>query len=140
MLIELRDALLAENPSYNAPRIWKSYSVLDEDVKEPAVNVLTNLIQIVRFAYKKSSKLISLVSSFASRFNLYCGQTQRQLTEAQKEIMKQVAGYIINDSAISAVELNMVNTDLWRQGVKSFNHIIFSEEIQAMSKILLKAA
>ncbi|MDY6401937.1 MAG: type I restriction-modification enzyme R subunit C-terminal domain-containing protein [Synergistales bacterium] len=140
MLIELRDALLAENPSYNAPRIWKSYSVLDENVKEPSVNVLTNLIQIVRFAYKKSSKLISLVSSFASRFNLYCGQTQRQLTEAQKEIMKQVAGYIINDGAISAVELNMVNTDLWRQGVKSFNHIIFSEEIQAMSKILLKTA
>lgn len=140
MLIELRDALLAENPSYNAPRIWKNYSVLDDNIKEPSVNVLTNLIQIVRFAYKKSSKLISLAGSYASRFNLYCGQTQRQLTEAQKEVMKKIAQYVINDGALSVIEINEVDTDLWRRGVKNFTPAEFAEEIQALSKILLKAA
>ena len=104
------------------------------------MNALTNLIQIVRFAFKKNQKLTSLQNGFAQRFNLYCGQVQRELTNDQKEIMRQIAEFVINDGAISVMELNEIATDLWRRGIKAFTAQVLAEEILALSKFLLKTA
>lgn len=146
MLAELRDRLLAESRQYGVYQIWKNYKVLDEtgevddlDVKTN-VNALTNLIQIVRYAYKKNQKLTSLIKGYAQRFSLYCGQAQRVLTDDQKEIMRQIAEFVINDGAISVMELNEIDTDLWRRGVISFTAPVFAEEMQTMSRFLLRAA
>ena len=146
MLTELRDRLLAESRQYGVYQIWKNYKVLDEtgDVEEldvkANVNALTNLIQIVRFAYKKNQKLTSLIRGYAQRFNLYCGQAQRILTDDQKEIMRQIAEFVINDGALSVMELNEIDTDLWRKGVISLGAPALAEEMQAMSRFLLKVA
>lgn len=146
MLSELRDRLLSESRQYGVYQIWKNYKVLDTegnvdelDVKTN-VNALTNLIQIVRYAYKKNQKLTSLINGYAKIFALYCGQQQRVLTEEQVEIMKQVAEFVINDGAISVKELNEIDTDLWRKGVTSFGGKVLAEEMQALSKFLLKVA
>ena len=146
MLAELRDRLLAESRQYGVFQIWKNYKVLDEtgevddlDVKTN-VNALTNLIQIVRYAYKKNQKLTSLIKGYAQRFSLYCGQAQRVLTDDQKEIMRQIAEFVINDGAISVMELNEIDTDLWRRGVISFTAPVLAEEMQTMSRFLLRAA
>ena len=143
MLIELRDRLLAESRQYGVYQIWKN---LDEqgdvevlDGKEN-VNALTNLIQIVRYAYKKNSKLTSLINGYAQRFTLYCGQAQRVLTEDQKDIMQQIAEYIINDGAIMVMELNETDTELWKRAVKSFGGAALASEIQTLSKFILKVA
>ena len=146
MLVELRDRLLAESRQYGVYQIWKNYKLLDEqgDVEaldsKSNVNALTHLIQIVRYAYKKNLKLTSLLSGYAKRFSLYCGQAQHTLTEDQKKIMQQIAEYIINDGAISVGELNQVNTDLWRSAVKSFGVSTLENEIQTLSKFILKVA
>ena len=146
MLSELRDRLLSESRQYGVYQIWKNYKVLDTegnvdelDVKTN-VNALTNLIQIVRYAYKKNQKLTSLINGYAKRFALYCGQQQRVLTEDQVEIMRQVAEFVINDGAISVKELNEIDTDLWRKGVTSFGGKALAEEMQALSRFLLKVA
>ena len=146
MLNELRDRLLSESRQYGVYQIWKNYKVLDTygnvdelDVKNN-VNALTNLIQIVRYAYKKNQKLTSMVKGYAKRFNLYCGQQQRVLTKEQVEIMHQVAEFIINDGAISVQELNEIDTDLWRKGVTNFGGKLLAEEMQTLSKFLLKVA
>ena len=146
MLSELRDRLLSESRQYGVYQIWKNYKLLDTegnvdelDVKAN-VNALTNLIQIVRYAYKKSQQLTSLINGYAKRFALYCGQQQRVLTEDQVDIMRQVAEFIINDGAISVKELNEIDTDLWRKGVTSFGGKVLAEEMQALSKFLLKVA
>lgn len=146
MLVELRDRLISENRQYGVYQLWKSYKILDEegnvdelDIKHN-VNALTNLIQIVRYAYGKNQKLTSLVVGYAQRFSLYCGQNQRVLTEEQVEIMKSIAEYVINDGAISAPELNSVNTDLWRRGVVSFTAPVLDTEMQIMAKFLLRTA
>ena len=102
--------------------------------------MLTNLIQIVRFAYRKNTKLTSLLNGYAQRFSLYCGQAQRVLTEEQKEIMKLIAEYILNEGAISIAELNAVDTDVWRKGVMSFGIPSLSNEMQTLSKFILKVA
>lgn len=146
MLIELRDRLLSESRQFGVYHIWKNYKIIDEvgDVDDldmkTNVNALTNLIQIVRFAYKKSPKLTSLIKGYAQRFSLYCGQAQRTLTEDQTEIMKKIAEFVINDGAISVMELNEIDTDLWRRGAKSFTVPVLAEEMLTMSKFLLKTA
>ena len=146
MLNELRERLRSENPQYGVYQIWKNYKVLDDtgnvdelDVKTN-VNALTNLIQIVRYAYRKNRKLTSLLKGYAQRFNLYCGQAQRVMTADQTEIMRQIAAYVINDGAISVTELNEIDTDLWRRGVIGFTAPVLAEEMQAMSRFLLKTA
>ncbi len=146
MLIELRDRLLSECSHFTASQMWKYYKTLnpanvDELDVKANTKALTNLIQLVRYAYKKNPKLTSLMNGFVQRFNLYCGQMQRDLSEEQVDVMRQIAEFIINDGAITAAELNDIDADLWRQGIRVFGKPqLFGEEITALSRILLKAA
>ena len=146
MLMDLQDKLLMENRQFSVDIIWKNYKTLDgkgevDDLNTSAnVKALTNLIQLVRYAFKKAPRLVSIFSGYTQRFNLYCGQNQRTLTQDQQEIMKQIAEYIINDGAIDDSELNEINTDLWRTAVKGFGIPTLRAEMQSLSKFLLKAA
>lgn len=146
MLTELQDKLIAENGQFTPYYIWKNYKILDNngnveelDTKQN-IRALTHLIQLVRYAYRKSNKLVSLIKGYSQRFSLYCGQAQRELTDDQKEIMKQIADYIIEEGAISIKELNAFDTDLWRKGIKNFGVPVLSEEIITLAKFILKAA
>lgn len=147
MLSELQERLVSENHLFTPYKIWSNYKLLDTDgkvdeldVKQNA-NALTNLIQLVRYAYKKNPNLISLLKGYSQKFTLYCGQAQRMLTDDQKVIMKQIADYVINDGYISARELNEFDTDLWRKAVKSFgNAKALNVEIETLSKFLLRVA
>lgn len=146
MLTELQDKLIAENGQFTPYYIWKNYKILDNDGSvddldtKQSIKALTHLIQLVRYAYKKNDKLVSLIKGYSQRFNLYCGQAQRELTEDQKEIMKQIADYIIEEGSISTTELNSYDTDLWRRAVKSFGIPALTQEIIKLSKFILKAA
>lgn len=146
MLTELQDKLIAENGQFTPYYIWKNYKILDIDgnVEEvdtkQNIKALTHLIQLVRYAYRKSNKLVSLIKGYSQRFSLYCGQAQRKLTDDQKEIIKQIADYIIEEGAISIKELNAFDTDLWRKGIKNFSAPVLSEEIITLAKFILKAA
>lgn len=146
MLAELRDSLLAQDRRFGIYPIWKNYKVLDEsgDVDEldtkANVNALTHLIQLVRFAFKRSRTLTSLLNGYTQRFNLYCGQAQRSLTDDQKELMRQIAEFVINDGALSVMDLNEVDTDLWRRGITLFGAKVLEAEMRSMAQILLKAA
>ena len=146
MLVDLSERLLAESSHFSAPQLWKYYKTLspanvdDFDAKANA-KALTNLIQLVRYAYQKNGKLTSLMTGFTQRFNLYCGQTQRDLTEDQISVMRQIAEFVINEGVVSSVELNNLDTDLWRQGIRAFRQVQrFDEEISALSKIIIKVA
>lgn len=146
MLTELQDKLIAENGQFTPYYIWKNYKILDNDgnVEEldikQNIKALTHLIQLVRFAYHKSNKLVSLIKGYTQRFSLYCGQAQRELTEEQKEIMKQIADYIVEEGSISTIQLNEFDTDLWRKAIKSFGAPALAQEIITLSKFILKAA
>ena len=142
----MRDKLLAQNHQYTPSIIWSNYKLIDTegcvetfDTKHN-VKALTHLIQIVRYVYKRSSTLTSLFTNFSQRFNLYCGQVQRTLTDEQKEIMRQIAEYIVNDGAIGLKELNAYDTDLWKKGILSLGAQTLGQEIQTLSKFILKVA
>ena len=145
MLCELRDKLVSENRLFTPYYIWNNYKILDSDgnveqldVKQN-VNALTHLIQLVRYAFRKNTNLASLYTGYSQRFSLYCGQVQRSLTDAQLAVMKQVADYIVRDGAFSVIELNSIDTDLWRKGVTCFGKG-FASEMQTLSRFILKVA
>ncbi len=146
MLVDLSNKFLAENRLFTPHGIWNNYKLLDDkghvddfDMKQN-VKALTHLIQIVRYAYKKTSTLTSLFVGYTQRFNLYCGQAQRQLSDDQKNIMRQIAEFIVSEGAITLPELNDYYPDLWRQGVTSFGAKSLNQEMQTLSKFILKAA
>ena len=148
MLSDLKDKLASANSLFTPFHLWSNYKILDEDGvvedfdKKQNVNALTNLIQIVRFAYGRTAELSSLFTGYLQRFNLYCGQVQRTLTDEQKEIMRQIAVYVVNEGAFSLPELNSFDTDLWRRGITGFgnNPKALSSEIQQLSRFILKVA
>lgn len=146
MLIELQDKLLSENRLFTPYRIWESYKLIDTngdvdplDTKQN-VKALTHLIQLVRFAYHKVPKLKSLIKGYSQRFTLYCGQEQRNLTEDQRDIMKQIADYIINDGSFSIKELNDFDTDLWKKAITSFGAPALTAEIETLTRFILRVA
>lgn len=146
MLVDLRDKLLSENHSYTPYNIWRNYKLLDEngrvdefDMKQN-IRALTHLIQIVRFAYRKTARLTSLFTGYVQRFNLYCGQAQRQLTDEQKMVMRAIADFVVSEGAITIGELNEYYPDLWRRGITSFGGKALNQEMQTLSNFILKAA
>lgn len=142
MLVDLRDKLIAENSQYTASFLWKNYKRLDSDgrVKELTnTTALTNLIQIVRYAYKKNSNLFSLFGIYSSKFNLYVGSTNHSLSDAQIKLMKQIADYIVEGGSISTSDLNVIDAELWRGGMTLFGSQVFSNEMQMLSRYLLGA-
>ena len=146
MLIELQDKLLSENHLFTPYRIWESYNLLDEngnvdplDTKQN-VKALTHLIQLVRYAYHKVPELKSLIKGYSQRFILYCGQEQRNLTNAQINIMKQIADYIINDGSFSIMELNDFDSDLWKKAITSFGAPALASEIETLTRFILRVA
>lgn len=145
MLCELRDKLVSENRLFTPYYIWNNYKILDSDgnveqldVKQN-VNALTHLIQLARYAFRKNTNLASLYTGYSQRFSLYCGQAQRSLTDEQMAVMKQVADYIVSDGAFNVIELNSIDTDLWRKGVTCFGKG-FAPELRTLSRFILKVA
>ena len=148
MLTDLKDKLSSANSLFTPFHLWSNYKILDEDGvvedfdKKQNVNALTNLIQLVRFAYGRTAELSSLFTGYGQRFNLYCGQVQRTLTDEQKEIMRQISVYIVNEGAFTLQELGSFDTDLWRRGITEFgnNPKMLASEIQQLSRFILKVA
>ena len=146
MLCDLRDKLLSENRMFTPYFLWSNYKIIDFDgsveqldVRQNA-NALTHLIQLVRFAFKKNPTLTSLYTGYSQRFNLYCGQVQRTLTDDQAAIMKQIADYIVSEGSLNVMELNSVDTDLWRKAIKNFGAQVLAAEMQTLSKFVLRVA
>ena len=146
MLVDLQEKLLSYDKQFSPYIIWKSYKRIDSDGKvleldqKNNVNALTNLIQIVRYAYGKNKSLFSLFGVSMQRFSLYVGSTNHTLTDQQIRIMRKIAEYIVEEGAINSLELNNIDTDLWRNGVSAFGPAVFASEMQMLSKFIIGAA
>ena len=104
------------------------------------VKALTHLIQIVRYAFGKIETLSSLLNGYTQRFNLYCGQVQRELSDAQIDIMRQIAEYVVSEGSFTITELNGFDTELWKKGITVFGVRDLESEIQTLSRFILKVA
>ncbi len=145
LLKDLYEKLKASSYKFNIPTLWNSYLVQNPKVKRLNQNekeALTNLIQLVRYAVKQNSELRSLLSTVSSNFNLWAGQTQRELTETQQNIARQIASYIAADGAMGVNEFReYVGKGFFAQTHKAFGgRESMDTMLKSLSAFLLKAA
>lgn len=103
MLEDLKKKFLAANSQFSIDNLWHSYKVVNQDTVVPFKDAtekeaLTNLIQLVRFSLKMIPELRSLVPLAAQRFELWCGQNQRDaLSETQRSIAREITNYVVSN-------------------------------------------
>lgn len=144
MLYDLKAKLLDEDAMFSTARLWSWYRMVDQtgSVGDPGTEVecLTNIIQLVRYAYHLSDSLVSLTKYTSSRFNLYAGQEQNTLTENQLKLMRQIAEYVSSCGLVETKELFDLNPDVWRELMQLFaKPDKADEEIRRMAGFILKA-
>lgn len=110
MLKELENTLIAANRHFAPARLWNAYALIRPDdvrrhnTKEERT-ALTNIIQLVRFAFHQIKKLESALASSKQYFNLWCGQHQDEKTQKQIEVMSKIVEYIATNGECSIDEL-----------------------------------
>lgn len=112
MLTDLAEKLKAFNSDFQALTLWNAYAILNPDrvvpLKPEEKEAQTNLIQLMRFAFGSSTKLQSLYSLSAQRFELWCGQNQRdRLSETQRRIILEISNYIVCNGACSPHDISV---------------------------------
>ena len=142
MLVDLKQKLLSEDIRFKQAQLWNFYSIVNKSkvvqLEKNEREILTNLIQLVRYAFGQITDLRSLPSLAAQRFELWCGQNQRPLTESQKEIMKQIVGYIVANGTYTNEELREENMQIFAQLVKNFGSAdMVGEVLESLSGWLL---
>lgn len=126
MLEDLQIRLKQENKEFTYSKLWYLYKLTDEKnivkpLKDNEIIYLTNLIQLVRFAFHKIRILKGFSPYAKRRFILWCGQKQNELTKEQKQIFKQIVDYVIENSSVSFTELSNYNRPLAIRLKISFN-------------------
>lgn len=146
MLKSLRENFMQFNNKFNPFLLWNTYSILvpanvvpfhSQDEK----NALTNIIQLVRFAFKRIPELRSLSSMAASRFELWCGQNQRPLTNTQKKIIHSIVNYIVANGSCTMNDIKEEDKPLVAQMVSNFgSKDAVNTAITSLSQFILKSA
>ena len=118
MLEDLVATLQNVNAQFEPHRLWNSYALVQpEKVKHfnskerEQRNLLTNIIQLVRFAYKQTNRLDTLSATANQYFNLWCGQAQRSLTQEQIDIFRHVKDYIVANGSCNIGEYMELDGD-----------------------------
>jgi len=128
MLKELDTQLRYINAKFNPALLWNTYAIVrpsdvvkftTKDEKE----ALTNIIQLVRFAFKHIPKLESLKGEAAKYFNLWCGQGWRGISEKQNELLGQIVNYIVSNGACTIEDIKEEDKTQAGQLVMAFGGI-----------------
>ena len=143
MLCDLQNKLKHENSKFNSTLLWNTYSLVNPNavVKFSTVDekeAITNIIQLVRFAYQQIQTLDSLSSSATQYFNLWCGQKHRNITDSQKELLRQVVAYIVTNGSCSIADVRENDKTYAAQLIKSFgNRDKTDESLCSLSQFLI---
>lgn len=143
MLKDLQTKLKMVNHKFNVSQLWNNYSILNPKAVQKfstkdEKDALTNIIQLVRYAMHITPELRSLPSMAAQRFELWCGQAQRPLTDTQKEIIRQIVSYIVTNGSSSLKDVREYDKTVAAQIIKSFGNAEAAKEaILSLSQFLI---
>ncbi|OBW93507.1 DEAD/DEAH box helicase [Gallibacterium salpingitidis] len=110
LLSDLIQQLKQANNRFNSLQLWNAYALQNSNQVKPLSNkdeceALTNIIQLVRYAFQQISQLQSIYPMAQRMFNLWYGKTQLQLSEQQKDVFRVVVNYIASNGAYSFSDL-----------------------------------
>lgn len=144
LLEDLAQKLSEANRKFNIPTLWNSYFVLNSGTKRLNADerkALTTLIQLVRFAFKKTGELRSLLGLASRNYTLWAGQAQRPLTPTQQKITREIAKYIAADGAMEMRDLMQIDEGLFAQSVQAFEgKDNVKDMLYSLSSFMFKAA
>lgn len=104
MMKDLENKLKMENSCFSTRQLWNSYAIVSPHcvrraTKKEESEAITNIIQLVRFAFHQIERLESVCTTARQYFNLWCGQWHREITDRQKELMSQIVDYVASNGA-----------------------------------------
>lgn len=146
MLEDLRDKLFAVNRKFMPAILWNSYRILKPEYVEKfegreEAGIITNIIQLVRYAYHKMEKLQPLTKNVERNFNLWCGQEQRTITQDQRELLRSIISYVASNGALTFKEIGRYNIETLARLVKAFGTKISLEQaLESMYSFIFRAA
>lgn len=126
MLKDLQAKLLLANNLFSSKKLWNAYATLQPAQvrrnNQQEANALTNIIQLVRFALQQTNKLECVSASTKQYFNLWCGQKQLALNDAQRNIMSQIVSYIAANGACSVADIKNNDRTQAAQLIQAFHN------------------
>ena len=133
MLKDLENKLKMENNRFTSKQLWNSYAIINPTtVKRTSLKeeseALTNIIQLVRFAFYQIEKLDCLVTTAKQFFNLWCGQHQRDITDKQKAIIGKVVDYIASNGACTVKDIREDDKTQAAQMIHAFGNMQKADE------------
>ena len=143
MLKDLENKLKFASSKFNTSLLWNSYAIINpQKVKHSSTKeekeALTNIIQLVRYAFHQIERLESLYPSASQRFNLWCGQNQRPLTEEQIGVMQQVFSYIASNGYCTITEIKDNDNTQAAQLIRAFGgKNIANEALSSLSQFII---
>ena len=143
MLKDLENRLKFVSSKFNTSLLWNSYAIINPQmVKHSSTKeekeALTNIIQLVRYAFHQIERLESLYPSANQRFNLWCGQNQRPLTEEQIGVMQQVFSYIASNGYCTITEIKDNDKTQAAQLIRAFGgKSIANEALASLSQFII---
>ena len=128
MLKDLENKLKMENNKFSAKQLWNSYAVVSPDhvrrhAKKEESDALTNIIQLVRYAFHQIERLDCVCTTARQYFNLWCGQWHRDISDRQKELMSQVVDYIAANGACTIRDIRDDDKTQAAQMIRAFGSI-----------------
>lgn len=133
MLKELEHKLKMANNHFAPKQIWNSYAILSPSkvkrstTKEES-DALTNIIQLVRFAFRQIERLDSVVTTSNQYFNLWLGQNQREITDKQREVISRIVDYIASNGACTVKDIREDDATHAAQMIRAFGNMQRADE------------
>lgn len=132
MLKDLEIKLKMANTHFISKRLWNSYAVLRPNnvrrITKEESEALTNIIQLVRFAFSQTERLDSAIATSKQYFSLWLGQTQRKLTEKQREIISRIVNYIASNGACTVRDIREDDATQAAQMIRAFGNMQKADE------------
>ncbi len=133
MLKDLEHKLKMANNHFASKQIWNSYAILSPSkvkrstTKEES-DALTNIIQLVRYAFRQIERLDSVVTTSKQYFNLWLGQNQREITEKQREVISRIVDYIATNGACTVRDIRKDDPTQAAQMIRAFGDMQKADE------------
>lgn len=133
MLKDLEHKLKMANNHFAPKQIWNSYAILSPSkvkrstTKEES-DALTNIIQLIRFAFRQIDRLESVVTTSKQYFNLWLGQNQREITDKQREVISRIVDYIASNGACTVRDIREDDATHAAQMIRAFGNMQKADE------------
>lgn len=116
-IAELSRKMAESRPSLALTNVWNAYADIEKDkvrrVTNPA-RLLTNLVQLVRFAIGRDDTLTEFDTAAEQRFNLWIGRQKKrgvEFTPEQTEWLHLIKNEIITNAALTAADIQTAFSD-----------------------------